>query len=432
MSAGELETVDAHLARVLDAVHPLAAVEVPLAEAAGRVLAVDVRSRLDIPVFDNSAMDGYAVRHADVAAASAEHPVTLRVVGDVPAGSADDPAMGPGEAVHIMTGAPLPSAADAVVPVEHTDRGHAVVTVTVAPRRGAHVRRAGEDLHAGDPVLASGVRLTAGRVSALAAAGHSRVAVRPAPRVGVISTGSELVTPGHPLERGQIPESNSLLLAGLVREAGGDVVHVTSVPDDESELDDELAHCLDARLDLIVLSGGVSVGAHDVVKATLEPLRTVGFHTIAMQPGKPQAFGMLHRRAEPPTPVFGLPGNPVATAVSFEAFVRPALLRMQGAVDVHRPRVVAVAAEGWRVPRAKVQFMPVAVVADDADDTEAATREAEPRHPHDARPRVRPATRGGSGSHLVGGLAAADGYAIVPAEVDEVRAGDPVTVMLVT
>lgn len=421
MSAGELETVDAHLARVLDAVHPLAPVEVPLAEAGGRVLAVDVRSRLDIPVFDNSAMDGYAVRHADVAAASAEHPVTLRVVADVPAGSPDDPPIGPGEAAHIMTGAPLPSAADAIVPVEHTDAGRSVVSVTVSPRPAAHVRRAGEDLQVGDAVLAAGVRLTAARVSALAAAGHARVAVHPAPRVGVVSTGSELVPPGHPLARGQIPESNSLLLAGLVREAGGDVAHVASVPDEESVLVDELAHCLDARLDLIVLSGGVSVGAHDVVKATLAPLRTVGFHTIAMQPGKPQAFGMLHRGTETPTPVFGLPGNPVATAVSFEAFVRPVLLRLQGAGDVHRPRVAAVAAEGWRVPRAKVQFMPVALIAPDSSVAHV-----------DARPRVRPATRGGSGSHLVGGLAAADGYAIVPADVDEVRAGDPVTVMLVT
>jgi len=421
MSAGELETLDAHLARVLDAVHPLAPVDVPLADAAGNVLAIDLRSRLDIPVFDNSAMDGYAVRHADVATASAAHPVTLRVVGEVAAGSVADPAIGPGEAVHIMTGAPLPSAADAVVPIEQTDRGHEVVTVTVAPLPGAHVRRAGEDLHAGDPVLAAGVRLTAGRLSAIAAAGHAHVAVHPKPRVGIISTGSELVTPGHPLARGQIPESNSLLLAGLVREAGGDVAHVTSVPDDESELDDELARCLDARLDLIVLSGGVSVGAHDVVRAALEPLRTVGFHTIAMQPGKPQAFGMLHRGVETPTPVFGLPGNPVATAVSFEAFVRPALLRLQGAADVHRPRVTAVAARGWRVPHAKVQFMPVSVVADRS--TVAGV---------DTRPRVRPATSGGSGSHLVGGLASADGYAIVPAEVDEVREGDPVTVMLVT
>jgi len=421
MSAGELETVDAHLARVLGAVHPLTPIDVPLADAGGKVLALDARSRLDIPLFDNSAMDGYAVRHADVAAASAANPVTLRVVGEVAAGSADDPAIDADEAVHIMTGAPLPSAADAVVPIEHTDRGHEVVTVTVAPLPGAHVRRAGEDLHAGDPVLTAGVRLTAGRVSALAAAGHAHATVHPTPRVAVISTGSELVTPGHPLARGQIPESNSLLLAALVREAGADVVHVTSVPDDESELDDELARCLDARLDLIVLSGGVSVGAHDVVRAALEPLRTVGFHAIAMQPGKPQAFGMLHRGAEPPTPVFGLPGNPVATAVSFEAFVRPALLRMQGAAEVHRPRLTAVAAEGWGVPRAKVQFMPVVVVPAESQVIGV-----------DARPRVRPATSGGSGSHLVGGLAAAEGYAIVPAEVDEVRAGDPVTVMLVT
>lgn len=431
MIAGELETVDAHLARVLGAVHPLAPVEVPLAEAGGRVLAVDVRSRLDIPVFDNSAMDGYAVRHADVASASAEHPVRLQVVVDLPAGSADDPAVGPGEAAHIMTGAPVPTTADAVVPVEHTDGGRTFVTVTTAPSVAAHVRRAGEDLRVGDPVLAAGTRLTGGRVSALAAAGLSHTSVHRAPRVGVVSTGSELVAPGAPLERGQIPESNSLLLAGLVRESFADVVHVATVPDDEPALVAELARCLDARVDLVVLSGGVSVGAHDVVKSTLAPLGTVGFHRIAMQPGKPQAFGMLHRGAEAPTPVFGLPGNPVSTAVSFEAFVRPALMRLQGASALQRPRIAAVAAEGWRVPRGKVQFMPVSLI-DDAVTTVAEPRGALSRHPDDARPRVRPATRGGAGSHLVGGLAAADGYAVVAADVDEVRAGDPVTVMLVT
>ncbi|MGW9631617.1 molybdopterin molybdotransferase MoeA [Agromyces sp. NPDC055520] len=429
-----LDTVDVHLARVLGAVHPLAIVEVPLAEAGLRVLAVDVRSRLDIPVFDNSAMDGCAVRHADVAAASPEHPVALRIVAEVAAGSADDPAIGPGEAVHIMTGAPMPSAADTVVPVEHTDRGHPVVAVTTAPRQGAHVRRAGEDLRAGDAVLSAGVRLTAARVSALAAAGLDRVAVHPAPRVAVISTGSELVAPGHRLARGQIPESNSLLVAGLAREAFAEVVHVATVRDDEAALVAELARCLEAGVDLVVLSGGVSVGAHDVVKATLTPLGSVGFHRIAMQPGKPQAFGMLRGDARPPVPVFGLPGNPVATAVSFEVFVRPALMRMQGARDVQRRRITAIAAEGWRVPSARVQFMPVALVEHDprADDDRPTDARPTDARPTDAIPRVRPATRGGSGSHLVGGLAAADGFAIVPAEVDEVRAGDPVTVMLVT
>ncbi|WP_157009261.1 gephyrin-like molybdotransferase Glp [Agromyces laixinhei] len=419
MSTGDLDTVDAHVARVLAAMHPLAPVELPLADAHGHVLAVDVRSRLDIPVFDNSAMDGYAVQHADVAAASTDRPVALRIVAEVAAGSADDPLFGAGEAVRIMTGAPMPSSADAVVPVEHTDAGHPVVTVSTSPRPGAHVRRAGEDLRAGDAVLSAGVRLTAARVSALAAAGLAHVAVRRAPRVGVISTGSELVAPGHPLERGQIPESNSLLLAGLVREACADIVHVATVPDDEAALLAELARGLDAGAEVIVLSGGVSVGAHDVVKATLAPLGTVGFHRIAMQPGKPQAFGMLHRGDDPPTPVFGLPGNPVSTAVSFEAFVRPALMRLQGALDVQRPRIAAIAAEGWRVPSARVQFMPVVLL--DADDLVDAG----------SRPLVRPATRGGAGSHLVGGLAAADGYAIVPADVDEVRGGDPVTVMLV-
>lgn len=314
-------SVEDQLAHVLARLEPLPTEDLPLAAALGRTLARDVRSATDIPVFDNSAMDGYAVRHGDVAQASPEHPVTLRVVADLPAGSPEDPSLAPGAAARIMTGAIVPADADAIVPVEHTDAyrtdgsfsapanpGTVHVTITTAPRPGAHIRRTGEDLHAGDVVLVAGSVLSARHLSAAAAAGHPTLTVHRAPRVAVIATGSELVPPGRPLGRGQIPESNSTLLAALVTEAGGTVERAVTVPDDDDALRAELAAIVAAGVDLVVLSGGVSVGAYDVTKAVLAPLGTVDFVSVAMQPGKPQAFGHLPGGV----PVFGLPGNPVS------------------------------------------------------------------------------------------------------------------------
>lgn len=406
----ELETIQDHLRRVLDAVHPLDAVPLPLHEAHGLVLAERLTSLLDIPVFDNSAMDGYAVRRTDVENASAEHPVTLEVVADLPAGSPLDPPLRPGQAARIMTGAPIPTDADAVVQQELTDRGTERVQIRQQPDPDGHIRHRGADLVVGDPVLEAGVRLTPYRIAAAAAGGHGTVSVRPAPRVAVVSTGSELRRTGSALQRGQIPESNSLLLAGLAAEAGGTVVHTGTVSDEPENLRDELAACLADGAQLIVLSGGVSVGAYDVVKATLSPLGTVGFHRIAMQPGKPQGFGTIGEGV----PVFGLPGNPVSAAVSFEMFVRPALLRLQGAAEVLRARSDAVALAGWRTPPGRVQLMPIAF---------------DPQPAGTGARGVRPATHGGSGSHLVGGLARAEGFAIIPAEVERVHEGDAVSVI---
>ncbi|MFC6354616.1 molybdopterin molybdotransferase MoeA [Luethyella okanaganae] len=406
----ELVTVDEQLARVLATVGPLAPVRLPLAGTWGLTLAGTVTSSTDIPVFDNSAMDGYAVRHADTETASAGNPVVLDVIADIPAGSDHDPFVPTGAAARIMTGAPVPSSTDTIVPLEHTDSGTVRVAITTAPRPSAHIRRAGEDVRAGDAVLEPGVLLTPFRLAAAAAAGSPTLLVRPAPRTAVIATGSELVPPGTPLERGQIPDSNSLLLASLVAEAGGVATRVGTVRDDADALRAELEACRSAGVDLVVLSGGVSVGAYDVVKAVLAPLAGVDFISVAMQPGKPQAFGVLPDG----TPVFGLPGNPVSAAVSFEVFVRPALLRMQGRSDIFRPTLRATAHEGWRTPPGRRQYMPVIIDREDA-----------------ALPRVRQATRGGSGSHLVGGLASADGFAVVPAEASEVLPGDILTVMRV-
>ncbi|MGB6245972.1 gephyrin-like molybdotransferase Glp [Gordonia sp. (in: high G+C Gram-positive bacteria)] len=397
--------IEEHRARVLDAVPVLAPVAVRSADAAGLVLAADVANRWPVPLFDNSAMDGYAVRAADAVPGA-----VLRVVADVPAGCPDDPAIGPGEAVRIMTGAPVPTDADAVVPLEHTDLGTAIlaappatVTVTTAPEPGAHIRRAGEDADAGSTVVAAGTVLGPWQLSAIASAGHETVQAHPRPRVAVVSTGSELIDPSGTPERGQIPESNSVLLAAAVREAGGEVVSVCRVADDEVALTALLAE-LDA--DAVILTGGASVGAFDVVKAVLDGTGSIAFTTVAMQPGKPQGFGLT----DAGRPVFCLPGNPVSVAVSYEMFVRPALRRMAGHTRIDRPLVTRRAGTGWRSRPGRMQILPAVV------DEQT----------------VRPAARGGSGSHLVSSLADATALALVPADVETVAAGDPITVIVLS
>ena len=413
-----LRTVEEHLAGILAVVRLRPPETVPVAHAIGRTLLAPVRAAVDIPVFDNSAMDGFAVHFADVWDASPDATVTLEVVADLPAGTADDPRLGPGQAARIMTGSPVPTDADAIVPFEDTAGGLAdslgAVSVRRAPARlGAHVRRAGEDAHVGDEIVPAGAVLGPLQVSAAAAAGVAQVAVSARPRVAVVSTGSELVAPGAALRRGQIPESNSLLLAGLVAEAGGIPVLRTSVDDDGESLTRVLAGVTDPssdeRADVVVFSGGVSAGAYEVVKNTLADAMT--FHTIAMQPGKPQGFGVLPDG----TVLFGLPGNPVSAAVSFEVFVRPALLALQGRTDLARRVLRLPAASSWRTPPGRRQYLPAAI-----DRTDP------------ARWTVGPATAGGSGSHLAGGLARAEAYIVVPAEVETVTAGDLVDVMLIT
>ncbi|BDZ37450.1 molybdopterin molybdotransferase MoeA [Microbacterium suwonense] len=395
-------TVEEHRERILAAVHPLDAVHLPLQGALGRILREPVRSAVDLPLFDNSAMDGFAVRFADVAEASADSPVTLDVVADMPAGSPADPAFGPGQAVRIMTGAPVPRDADAIVPFEDTAEGLAdslgSIRVIAAPRaRGAHIRPQAEECHAGDEILPAGAELGGRQLAAAAAAGVQEVVVSRVPRVAVISTGDELRPPGEPLERGQIPESNSTLLQGLCRENGAEVVLTTSVSDDGDGLRAALTGSATLGADVVITSGGVSEGAYEVVKNVAR----MQFDKVAMQPGKPQGFG----DGEPL--LFGLPGNPVSVAVSFEVFVRPALRAMQGAAELDRLVVRLPVIQAWRTPAGRRQYRPVLV-----------TREG-----------VRPASSGGS--HLAASLGRAEAYAIVPAEVDRVEVGDVVDVMLV-
>lgn len=398
---------------------PLAAVRLGLEQAVGHVLVEGVVSPSALPRWDNSGMDGFAVRHQDVVGASEQTPVTLRVLADLAAGTDQTPTVVAGTAARIMTGAPLPPGADAVVPVEHTDalgpqlRGEApadVVQVRQEPAVGAHVRRAGEDVAVGDLVLAAGTLLGPTQLAAAAAVGWGDVSVRRRPRVAVMSTGDELVPPGSELRRGQIPDTNSYLLAELVRAAGGTPIRLGAVPDDAVELRAVLDRLESDGVDAIITSGGVSMGAFDVVKEVLRDEPGMAFVQVPMQPGKPQGLGRLRGG----TPMFALPGNPVSTFVSFEVFVRPAVLRMRGLQDVERSLVTCVAAEGWSCPEGRTQYIPVRFVAGP-----------------DAVPRVAPSARGGSGSHLVASLARCEGLAVVGAVTARVEVGDRVRVMRV-
>jgi molybdopterin molybdotransferase len=401
-------SVEEHLAGILSGVSPMPPTSIRLEDAARLVLAEPVRAAVDVPSFDNSSMDGYAVRREDVLAASDATPVVLPVVADLAAGTEQNPILAPRTAARIMTGAPVPDGADAVVPIEATDQGTTRVAIRDAPEPGAFVRRIGSDVHAGEVVVAAGTLLTARHLAAAAAVGRGSVVVHRAPRVGVISTGSELVLPGETLRRGQIYDSNSQLLAAAVVEAGGIAVRIGSVPDDDDLLRAVLADHAD-DVDAFVLSGGASVGAYDVVKAVLSPLESMLFSRVRMQPGKPQGSGHWIDG----TPVFALPGNPVSSFVSFEVFVRPALQKMLGRTELQRPLTEAIVSSGWHSPGGRRQFMPATVDAG-----------------QDGTLRVRPATGGGSGSHLVTRLSVATALAIVAEDVTDVREGDRLPVML--
>jgi len=291
---------------------------------------------------------------------------------------------------------------------------------------GAYVRRVGSDARPGDLVLPAGTTLGPQHLAAAAAVGAASVRVHRRPRVGVLSTGDELVPPGAALRHGQLPDSNSYLLAAAVRAAGADAVRLPSVPDDAGTLRRVLAELVaggHGRIDAIVTSGGVSMGAFDVVKEVLATEAGMEFVQVAMQPGKPQGLGSLADG----TPVFALPGNPVSAFVSFEVFVRPALLRMRGLVELGRETVWAIAAEGWRPSPGRTQYLPVAFVPIPGA---AAGSLPESLPEPDGELRVRPASRGGSGSHLVASLARAQGLAVVPASTTQVSAGDRVRVLV--
>ena len=401
-----MKSVDQHLADVLEGVEPLQPLELQLLDADGCVLAEDVVAPWDLPMFDNSAMDGYAVRVADVEGAHEGAPAVLPVVGDVPAGPPPQFTVQPGMSARVMTGAEVPLGTEAVVPLEWTDGGITGVSITRQPEPGAHIRRRGEDVRAGQTVLEAGHRLGPAQLGMLAAVGRARALVRPKPRVVILSTGSELVEPGTTPGPGQISESNSYMLSAAAHQAGALAYRIGIVPDDPRTLLDTIEDQL-IRADLVVTSGGVSVGAHDVVKEVLTRLGTVEFSTVAMQPGKPQGHGHV---GPDETPIFTLPGNPVSAYVSFEVFVRPVIRRMLGAEPLHRPMVRAICLEGFDSPVGKRQYVRGRLEV------------------RDGRYVATPV--GGHGSHLMGGLAQSNALLVVPDEVGRVNEGEPVAVMV--
>jgi molybdopterin molybdotransferase len=393
-------------AGVLERLAPLPVREVALADALGCVLATDVAAAEDLPPFANSAMDGFAVRGADLAGAGEDHPVALEIAGEVFAGTGRLPTVSPGAAARIMTGGAMPPGADTVVPVEQTSVEGDSVLVRLDPGPGRFVREAGEDVRRGTVVLERGRALDPAAIGMLASVGRKTVPVHPRPRVMVVSTGDELVDPGEPLGPGQIRDSNSWLLVAQVRSAGADALRCDKLRDDPAALRRGFALAA-AEGDLVLTSGGVSVGDRDYTKQVLATLGDVRSFKVAMQPGMPQAFGVAAG-----TPLYGLPGNPVSCFVVFETLVRPGLRRLAGHPDdrLDRPRVVARLGEPVRSPAGKVSFLRVRLEVGDEGLLATLT--------------------GNQGSGVLSSCVAADGLAVVPAEHRELPAGSAVQVVL--
>jgi len=400
-----MQPVESYLDEVLAAIRPLPPRELRLDEAGGAVLAEDVTAAWALPPFDNSGMDGYAVLAADVAAATLDQPVTLPVRGEIPAGDTRPHDLAQGTCLRIMTGAPLPSGADAVIPVEWTDGGSAHVTISRAAERGNAIRRAGGDAAVGDVLLPAGTRVGPVQIGLLAAAGRDTVIARPSPRITVMSTGNELIEPGQPVRPGQIWESNSRMLAAAAEQAGYRARRHVIVPDDKAVVLAAIEEAL-AGTDLLVTTGGVSMGGeHDIVKAALLGLGTVTFRKIAMQPGMPQGFGVV---GPADTPIFTLPGNPVSAYVSFQLFVRPAASVLQSLGPERLAATSAELAGPVRSPAGRRSYLRGVL------DAAAGT--------------VAPVS--GQSSHQLAALARADALIIVPESVTELPGGTQVDVLV--
>jgi len=408
--------------QILSYFHVLEAESVPLLDAIDRVLAEAIRADRDVPPLDNTAMDGYAVIAADTAGASPEHPVTLTVSEDLAAGYLARERVRPGTAIRIMTGAPIPPGADAVVPFEETDEGarrpaggegrppagarRTKVEIYKAAQPGANIRKAGEDLRAGQIVLDKGAVLRWPEIGLLASVGRRQVAVIRRPRVAILATGDELVEPGETPGPGQIRNSNSYTLAAGVRKYGGIPIQLGIARDNIPDLTAKIHAAFDAQADLILTSAGVSVGDFDVVKTVLAAEGEIGFWRVNMKPGKPLAFGQMRG-----IPHLGLPGNPVSTAVAFDLFVRPALLYMAGHTRLDKPTVPAVLLDEIQRKDDRRHFLRVIV-------TETAGQ------------RVARLT-GEQGSGILSSFSRANGLAILPETLRSVPAGSVVQVILI-
>ena len=395
--------IAAATARILSAMHTVGDEEIAVSNGAGRVLARDVRSDIALPPWDNSGMDGYAVRAADIAGASADAPAALRVTGTIAAGGRTAEALGAGEAIRIMTGAPVPKSADSVVRVEDTDGGMTTVRVRSARDAGRNIRPRGEDVVPGDVVAVAGTRINGSLLALLAAVGCARLSVARRPVVALVGSGDELTTVDRFDEvrrSDRIVGTNGYALTTIVREAGGEVLDLGIAPDDRERIRAKMLEGA-SKADLVVTTAGVSVGEHDHTKSIVEELGRIDFWRISARPGSQLALGAIGT-----TPWLGLPGNPVSAAIAGELFVRPAVLRLQGVRDVHRAPVrVRLGAPVRGAPamtlllRARLVPYPGGFVAD---------------------------LTGPQGSGLLSSMARADAILVIPAGVDELPAGAPV------
>ena len=409
MSEAEYLTVQEALTAVLAGVSVLPAEQVPLLAALGRVLAQDVVAKDSLPPFSNSSMDGYALRAADLSGASAEKPATLQVVGDVAAGAVLDVTVEPGTAVRIMTGAPVPAGADAVVPVEDTneswrDRERPLpeqIQVKRSVQAGDYIRHPGEDIEAGQAILAQGHILRPQEVGVLASLGIGQIAVVRRPKVAILATGDELLEIDQPLQPGKIRNSNGYTQAAQIMALGAEPVQLGIARDTETAVREKLQAGLDAGVDLFISSAGVSVGAYDVVKAVLEEEGNIGFWRVRMRPGKPLAYGTYHG-----VPYLGLPGNPVSAMVSFERFARAAIRKMAGHTQLDRPTITVTVQEDI-----------------DSDGRESYIR-AVVTHDENG---YQATTTGAQGSHMMTSLVKANALLIVPEGVKYVASGSQLT-----
>jgi molybdopterin molybdotransferase len=389
---------------ILDSIKPLEVITVPLEDSLGLVLAEDIYSDIDIPPFTNSAMDGFAVRASDTRGASKDKPVSLEVKEDLPAGYVASAKVTPGSAIKIMTGAPLPLGADAVIRVEDTSSEQGRVLVFREVREGANVREAGEDVKKGELVIGAGSRIGTAEFGMLASLGRSKVIVRRQPRVGIIATGDELIGLDEEIRPGKIRDSNSFSLIALVQECKGIPVPLGIVRDERERLIEVIRGNL-SKVDLFITSGGVSVGDYDIVKDVLVELGEMSFWKVAMKPGKPLAFGFIKDK-----PLFGLPGNPVAVMVSFEQFVRPSILKMMGKSQLFRPEIEATLVEDIKKKPGRLHLVRVHVFQKNGSFYVKST--------------------GPQGSGILKSMVLANGLALIPRETTVVKAGEKVRVQM--
>lgn len=389
---------------ILSRIQPLGVEKVPLLESLGRIIGEDIYARRDIPPLDNSAMDGYALRCEDIRESSKDHPVTLEVIEDLPAGSVSRKTIGKGQAIRIMTGAPIPNGADTVVPVEETKKENEIVSIFNAAEPGENIRRSGEDVKHGDRVISHGDIIRPAEMGMLASVGRSSVAVYQRPLVAILCTGDELVDVDGDLDGVKIISSNSYTLAAQVKECGAIPLQLGIAKDRKEEIEKKLRQGI--RADILISSAGVSVGDYDFVKDVMKLLgMEMVFWKVAMRPGAPLAFGIISEK-----PVFGLPGNPVSSMISFEQFVRPSLLKMMGHRKLFRPVVEAVLKEDIKKMVGKRYFIRGLLSLEKSQYVVTTTGE--------------------QGSGILRSMVRANGLIVIPEDQEIVRAGEKVKVQL--